>query len=208
MARVAALLKENRVNAVLIPDHVPSEGLRGPHTAYTIGYMRVVVNRSHAWSQITSKHVLQSELKIPVRDLRICRGDAAEEGGVGCAVRRVEMRPIECVEHLEPEFHTLAFKDRPAARQADVPVVHSRPGFRQPAEVSVINTRARRRDALRVRGLVRILECGRREPQIRVLMEASGNARAYTVGPDVGAIRPKVGRIARNIDCERKSGLE
>jgi len=46
MKKAAALLREHNVNAVLIPDHVPAEGLRGPHTAYTIGYMRAVAGSS------------------------------------------------------------------------------------------------------------------------------------------------------------------
>jgi hypothetical protein len=32
----------------MIPDHVPGEGLIGPNTAYTIGYMRAVVKRAQS----------------------------------------------------------------------------------------------------------------------------------------------------------------
>jgi len=46
MENVARLLHKTDVNGVMIPDHVPGEGLRGNNTAYTIGYMRAVVQRT------------------------------------------------------------------------------------------------------------------------------------------------------------------
>lgn len=46
MERVAQLLHHNGAKGVMIPDHVPSEGLRGNNTAYTIGYMRATVQRA------------------------------------------------------------------------------------------------------------------------------------------------------------------
>ncbi len=47
MEKVARLLDETGFNGVMIPDHVPGEGLRGENTAYTIGYMRAAVQQEH-----------------------------------------------------------------------------------------------------------------------------------------------------------------
>jgi len=46
MEKVARLLHQTGVNGVMIPDHVPGEGLRGNNTAYTIGYMRAAVQQA------------------------------------------------------------------------------------------------------------------------------------------------------------------
>jgi len=48
MEKVAQLLHQTGVNGVLIPDHVPGEGLGGNNTAYTIGYMRAACTERHA----------------------------------------------------------------------------------------------------------------------------------------------------------------
>ena len=45
MHEVARLLHESNFNGVMIPDHVPGEGLRGDNTAFTIGYMRSAVQQ-------------------------------------------------------------------------------------------------------------------------------------------------------------------
>ncbi len=46
MERVAQLLHETGMKGVLIPDHVPGEGLRGNNTAFTVGYMRAAVQKA------------------------------------------------------------------------------------------------------------------------------------------------------------------
>jgi mannonate dehydratase len=46
MEKVARLLQESGFNGVMIPDHVPGEGLTGNNTAYTIGYMRAAVQQA------------------------------------------------------------------------------------------------------------------------------------------------------------------
>ncbi|MBM3848295.1 MAG: D-mannonate dehydratase, partial [Verrucomicrobia bacterium] len=48
MYQVMKTLKEHRFNGVMIPDHVPGEGLRGINTAYTIGYMKALRDRVNA----------------------------------------------------------------------------------------------------------------------------------------------------------------
>lgn len=48
MYRVMQLLRETGFRGVLIPDHVPGEGVRGPGTAYTVGYMRALRDRALA----------------------------------------------------------------------------------------------------------------------------------------------------------------
>lgn len=48
MHQVLRTLRENRFNGVTIPDHVPGDGLRGINTAYTIGYMKALLDRVNA----------------------------------------------------------------------------------------------------------------------------------------------------------------
>lgn len=45
MYQVARALRDANFNGVMIPDHVPAEGLRGVNTACTIGYMRAMRQR-------------------------------------------------------------------------------------------------------------------------------------------------------------------
>lgn len=45
MHKVLKTLRENNFSSVMIPDHVPGEGFRGINSAYTIGYMRALLDR-------------------------------------------------------------------------------------------------------------------------------------------------------------------
>lgn len=48
MYRVMQVLREVNYQGVIMPDHVPGEGLRGINTAYTLGYMRALRSRVYA----------------------------------------------------------------------------------------------------------------------------------------------------------------
>ena len=48
MGRVMKMLTEVKFQGVMIPDHVPGDGLRGVTTAYTIGYMRALREQAKA----------------------------------------------------------------------------------------------------------------------------------------------------------------
>jgi mannonate dehydratase len=48
MVEVMEALRRVGFDGILLPDHVPGDGLEGKHTAYTIGYMRALRNRVYA----------------------------------------------------------------------------------------------------------------------------------------------------------------